>query len=196
MLFKKNFLKTIKLISNTEITLTVKGSGTQRILNNNDAILKENGNPDNYILGHIPSRILVNEGQIEGTNYWVDDLSEEINNITIIWDYPLTNSSSMFINLENITDIYFTEFDTSKVVSMDNMFRNCTSITKLDLSVFDTSLFTRMDNMFAFCEKLNDLKVSSFNTTSVINMNSLFLYCRSLYYLDITNFKTTSCKDI
>ena len=193
---KRISLKTIKLIFNTEITLTVNGSGTQRILNNNDAIIKENGNPDNYIFGHKPSRILVNEEQIEGTNYWVDDLSEEINNITIIWDYPLTNSSSMFINLENITDIYFTEFDTSKVVSMDNMFRNCTSITKLDLSGFDTSLVTRMDNMFAFCEKLKDLKVSSFNTTSVINMNSLFLYCRSLYYLDITNFKTTSCKDI
>lgn len=145
-----------------------------------------------YIFHNIPSKILVNEEQINETNYWVDNLTGKENNITLIWNYTLTNCSSMFMHLENVTNIYFIKFDTSQVVTMDNMFKNCTSITKLDLSNFDTSSVKSMNHMFGYCSSLNKLNLSSFNTTSVLDMGFMFLYCSRLYYLDITNFDTSS----
>ena len=171
-----------KLLYNSEIILTIKGSGTQRILSDN--------------FGHIPSQILVNENEINEIKYYVDNLSDDINNITLVWNYSLTNCSHMFHNLENITNIYFTNFNTSQVEYMDYMFSSCISITKLDLTSFDTSSVKNMSRMFYYCLELTLLDISTFNTKSVLDMSYMFCYTITIRSINLTSFDTSSVTDI
>ena len=47
------------------------------------------------------------------------------------------------------------------------MFRNCYSLTQLDVSNFNTSKVTSMNAMFSGCSGLTSLDLSSFNTSKI-----------------------------
>ena len=79
-----------KINKNSVITLTVKGTGRQQILN-------ENFSP-------LPSEILINN-ETQSQNSYVDNLTLNETIITMKWNFSLTNCSKMFFGESNITKI-------------------------------------------------------------------------------------------
>lgn len=104
-----------------------------------------------------------------------------------------TDSSSMFINHNNITSVRFDNIDTSNVENMKDMF-TCTFVTSLDLSSFDTSKVTTMEEMFSYCNRLTSLNLSSFDTSNVENMRNMFIECTGLTSLDLSSFDISNVK--
>jgi len=119
-------------------------------------------------------------------------VEDDENNITMRWNYSLTNCDFMFYELSNITKINLSQFDTSKVSSMISMFDGCTSLTLIDLNNLNTSLVENLDSLFNECISLISLDLSSFDTSKVTDMQFMFSGCNSLISLNIKNFKTSS----
>ncbi len=111
-------------------------------------------------------------------------------------DYRLESAFTMFATCTALTDIDFTNFNTSNVKTMSGMFYSCRSLTALDLSSFITDQVTDMSLMFFDCSALTSLNISSFNTASVTNMSGMFGDCSSLQQLNLSNFNTASVTDM
>ena len=79
-----------------------------------------------------------------------------------------------FYECKNLTDVDFTNLDTSAVTDMYGMFESCSALTNLDVSSFDTSAVTDMRWMFNGCSSLTRLDVSSFDTSAVTDMGHMF----------------------
>ena len=164
-----------ELKATQEINVTVIGTGQQKILNN-------------VYFHDRPSQLLVNGITQSSANYYVYNLTQNINIITIRWDYNLTTCNSMFYKLDNIIDFDFSNFDTSQVINMDAMFRNMKSLKILDLRHFNTSSVSSMANMFSGCTSLVSLNLNNFNTSLVTNFNNMFDSCNKLIYLNLNSF--------
>ena len=201
------------VISDSEIRITIKGNGTQYILNNKN--YSYNGFSLQFT--NLPSEILINRNKIDNIDYIITNLTGIENNITMKWNKSLINCNVMFYNLTNITKIDLSDFDSSHVTSMISMFKycktleslkignfntssindmeslfyGCKSLISLDLSNFDTKLVTNMANMFYECESLTSLNISNFNTSSISNMYSMFYQCNKLVFLDLSKFDTS-----
>ncbi|MCQ2819119.1 MAG: BspA family leucine-rich repeat surface protein [archaeon] len=91
----------------------------------------------------------------------------------------------------NLSLIDFTNFDTSNVIDMNKMFLNCSSLTSVDVSMFDTSNVINMSHMFSGCSSLSELDLNNFNTKKVTNMSHMFSGNCALISLKITNFNTS-----
>ena len=98
----------------------------------------------------------------------------------------------MFAGFSALTNLAFSNFNTSNVTNMNAMFGGCRNLTSLDLSNFNTSKVTNMSSMFSACLQLSSLDLSNFNTGSVIDMSSMFKNCYYLPSLNISNLNTTS----
>ena len=111
-----------------------------------------------------PDQIYVN-GIIQ--NYSIDkkvlNLSETINNITMVWNNNLEYSYFMFYNLKNIIKVDLSKFDASKITRMFGMFSDCTSLTSIDFTNFDTSSVTDMWGMFYNCKLLTSINLGNLN---------------------------------
>jgi len=176
-----------KLNFYSEISITIKGKGTQQILSNFTDFC-------GYHLinfNTLPDIILVNGNNQETISKYIDNLEEEYNNITMIWNNDLTDCNGMFYKLSNIINFDFSKFNGKNLIDLRCMFYGCESITSLDISNFDTSLVTDMDSMFNGCKKLTSLNLYNFNTSNVIMMNSLFGDCYNLKTLNISSFDTS-----
>ena len=88
------------------------GNDTQQILNTETVILGEGDLAPNYTFNITPSEILVNGEKVNYIDYYVYNLTLEINNITIKFNQTLTNCNVMFSGLSNISNITFIHFDT------------------------------------------------------------------------------------
>ena len=172
-----NSNKMNKLIYNSEIVLTIRGTDQQQIL------YKQ--------FSKKPSEILVNGDKIDIIDFYVYNLTFEENNITIKFNETLTNCDRMFYRLSNITKIAFNTFDFSGT-SMKYMFSGCENLISLDLNHFFTSTVTDMKNMFKDCINLISLDLSKFDTSSVQYMDSMFSNCKNLKILDISHFSTSN----
>ena len=186
MNFKKNgfniiLIYLLNIISLSEISLIIKGIGSQKILSNLELLLSQI-----YINGYL---------QNSSVNM-VYELTEEENDIKMIWNNDIENCDSMFYSLTNIIKVDLSKFDSSKVTIMKNMFTDYISLTSIILDNFDTHLVNNMDSMFYNCKSLTSLNLTSFDTSSVINMEKMFAYCISLETLNLSNFKTTSTTDM
>jgi len=166
-----------KLESISKIALKANEIGMQSILNKS--------------FRPLPNKILVNGKEIDKVDYQIN-LTEENSLIELFWNETITNCHEMFAEMSNISEINFTDFDTSKVKDMSNMFMNCKSLEELDLSSFDTSNVIDMSKMFFKCTNLKNLHINNFKTEKVTNMERMFEYCMNLEYLDIHNFDTLS----
>ena len=145
----------------------------------------------NNIKVPIPDEIYIND-KIKGislNNITVDNIENEIK---LVWFNKFNTCYSMFENISNITEIDFSQFDSSDVIDMQYMFYNCTSLQLLNLSNLNTSNVISMSYMFAYCISLTSLNVSSFDTSKVQSMKAMFSACHSLESLDISNFNTES----
>ena len=166
-----------QLESTSKIALKVNEIGMQSILNKS--------------FRPLPNKILVNGKEIDMVDSQIN-VTDTNSVIELFWNETITNCSEMFAEMSNISEINFTDFDTSKVTDMSNMFMNCKSLKELDLSSFDTSNVMDMSKMFYNCINLNNLHINNFKTEKVTNMERMFEYCMSLENLDMHNFNTLS----
>ena len=145
---------------------------------------------------NLPSTMIVNGNiQYNITNY-AYSLVEGKNNVTMIWNYDFTSCEEMFYNLSNINEIYFKNFESSKINNMKNMFYKCSSLTYLDLNNFDVSLVTTMEKTFSNCDSLVSIEFTNFNTSSLRIIDSMLYDCTSLEKIDINVFDTSSVKSM
>lgn len=126
------------------------------------------------------------------------------------------NGDGMFRDDSKLDTVNFSDFDTSKITSMNFMFLN-TAFEKLDLSGFNTSQVTKMsgtfdgtgnlktldlsnfdtrqvtDMSFLFYNSgVSDVNLSSLNTSNVTNMMQMFLGAKNLTKLDLSSFNTSN----
>lgn len=98
---------------------------------------------------------------------------------------------SFFSGMTSLTNINFTNLDTSLTKGMERLFYDCILLENLDLSSFDTSNVTSMLKAFSRCKSLTNLNLSSFNTRKVTNMKNMFELCQKLTLLSLSNFDTS-----
>ena len=101
----------------------------------------------------------------------------------------------MLFNCKSLTSINFSNFNTSKMKSMDFLFYNCILLKELDLSNFITNNVEKMNCMFSYCVSLTSLNLSNFNTSQVSIMYYMFKNCSSLKKLEISSLKVPKLND-
>ena len=173
-LLKKNLRN---LNSNDVITLIVKGAGEYK------SFLST--------LVTIPNKVTIN-GIVQDYPIINCLLTDPVNTIILSWDAPLTTCENMFYALDIILSIDFSEFDSSKVTSMNSLFSGCINLKTIKLKNLDTSSVKDMSNMFYGCISLTSLDLSNFNTSQVISMRNMFNNCTSLISVDLSSFNTSS----
>ena len=133
----------------------------------------------------------------DNSNYapWHED-SASIKTVSFKDVIKPVSTAIWFYECKNLTDVDFTNLDTSAVTSMCFMFKDCNSLTSLDVSSFDTSAVMSMEDMFCGCSSLTSLDLSSFNTSAVTSMYYMFSYCSSLTSLDLSSFDTSAVTDM
>ena len=185
----------IKVNSYFEINLTIIGNGTQPIIYYNKSNLKLFDKFNNYIIDK-PDEIYVNDLFYDDTDdyYSVNNLKDEINNITIRWNHRIKDCNSMFYGLNTIINIDFSNFDTSDVTYMGYMFYGCSSLTSLNLNNFNTSKVNNMIYMFYECKNLVSLNISNFDTPKLNYMGRMFYGCNKLESINLINFNTSNIK--
>ena len=94
ILSKQTKIKNMNLIN--EITIIIKGTGTQRILGENAVT---------------PSQLYVNN--YAQTASKTISISSQPNTVRMVWNSPLTSCNSMFYGLANILQIDLSKFDSS-----------------------------------------------------------------------------------
>ena len=157
-----------KLNTISEITLTIQGDGYQYILNPQSII--------GYTFNCIPSEVLIN-GELQNfQDSFEYYMPFEISLVSIKWNYSLIYCDAMFYGMTNITEIYFSYFDSSQVKSMYKMFSGCTNLLSINLNKLDTSLVTDMRDIFYLCKSLTSLDITSFNTSLIDNIYGVFSY--------------------
>ena len=77
-------------------------------------------------------------------------------------------------------DIKNIDFDVKEVEEMVGMFQNCYSLINLNLSQFNTTKVTSIDFMFSDCHNLENLSLDTFNTLSCNSFNNTFDNCTKL----------------
>lgn len=107
----------------------------------------------------------------------------------------VTTCEQMFyqFKVNNYTTLDLSNFDTSKVITMNNMFANASNITEINLTgKFKTDNVTNMQNMFRYCSNISNIDLSNFNTSKVTTMQWMFYSCVGLTELDLSNFDTSN----
>ena len=125
---KKLNLKTIYNLNYfSEIHLVIKGSGEQKLLYDSFSIE--------------PSEVLVNEIKDDSCKK-ICNLPEEINNVTLRFNREINSCYRMFYSLINLIEMDLSNFDFSKVTSMNSMFGDCKKSFK--------NKFWKNENFFSF----------------------------------------------
>ena len=163
----------------SNITLKIKGNGTKNILGHESGA--------SFSSGSYPKYIYINN-VLQNTRTYSYDFTEEENDVKLVWENSINNGFCMFRCCTDITEIDFTNFDSSEITWMDSMFYGCTSLTSINFSNFDASFVVSMEHLFYNCYSLIYLDLTNFNTTSVRRMNEMFYGCSSLTSLDLSNF--------
>ena len=124
------------------VILKIKGTGLKKVFN---------GVTKSY-----PNKILINEEEQNSisTNYDFPSSLNDQNIVKLIWNNIVDDCYNMFYGCSDITEIDFSNFETSEVTYMNSMFRYCSSLTSLDLSHFNISLVWCIEYMFYGCSKL------------------------------------------
>lgn len=138
-----------------------------------------------------------NDNWIPWDGVWNSDLAESIKKVSFRGKViGKGRICCLFRDLTNVTEIDFTNFDTSQSTDFNQLFCGCNSLKSLDLSGFDTRNVTDMGNMFYGCESLKSLDLSNFNTKKVENMAYMFMFCNNLTDLNISSFNTSNVTDL
>ena len=87
-------------------------------------------------------------------------MTNEENNLTLIWNSTLDNCNTMFYALGNIVTVDLSNFDSSQVKVMTYMFYDCISLTSINFNNFITTSVKDIGRMFYNCISLTTLNLS------------------------------------
>ena len=114
------------LVKISEVKLKIIGTGNIKILS------------DSFFNCYNKCEIYINDSlQNISSNEYYFNSSENLHEIKIIWKNTIRSANSMFAKCNNITEIDFSNFNSSLVTSMKKMFYDCISLTSLNLSSFN-----------------------------------------------------------
>ena len=162
------------------ITLKIKGIGFKQVFSSNSDFTYNNYPKEVYINGNKQSSV------INSYNFTQTD-----NCIELVWYNLISNLKRMFSGCSDITEIDFSNFDTTQIIQMNYMFYGCSSLTSLNIDNFDTSQVTFIHYMFYNCSSLASLNLSNFDTSKVEKMYYMFYGCSSLTSLNLSHFQTS-----
>lgn len=117
---------------------------------------------------------------------------KKINNIENLHMENSTSMYYMFYNCKNLETLNVSNFETSKVNTMQCAFAHCESLQSLDLSNFNTQNVTILFRMFESMHNIDSLDLSGFNTKKVNNMAWMFLHCHNLKNVNFGNIDTSN----
>ena len=88
--------------------------------------------------------------------YYVYNLINDLNNITLQYNHLLSSCNSMFYSLNNITKAELSKFDISKLTDMGCMFESSSSLEFINLQNqnFKTSSVSNLAYFEGFCNSL------------------------------------------
>jgi surface protein len=178
----------IRSNSYCQIDIKINGQGDQDILFQYSI---QNYDGESIEFYYSPDEIYINDILQNYTGKRVKNLTNEINNISMIFHTKLLYLTGMFANLNKITEIDFSKCDTSLVTNMEFTFYKCSSLVLLNLDNFNTSSVNSLICAFQECSSLKNLNLDYFDTSSVTNMIAVFKGCSSLTSLKLSNFKTS-----
>ena len=183
--FSKKPIKIRKIISFSQITLTINGTGNLYILT---SITTSGQTYDD----ELPNEIIVNgNSQNDKENRKIAyNLTKKENIVILKWNNSLTNCGNMFKNLTNIIKADLSKFDSSKVTSMLSMFYGCSNLISIDLSNLNTSKVQNLRSMFNNCISLISLDLSNFDTSSATSIYHMLMGCKSLIYVNLLSFNS------
>ena len=188
IVFKPNILFLYLIIifikvKSSIINIKVNGTGRQQIINSQN---------DGFNI--IPNKIYVNDILQNYTGFYVEDLTNDINYITIEWndETKIYNFHKMFYKLENIIAVDLIDIKSNSVSNTIQMFRGCKNLISISFGEFNTSSIADMSQMFDGCENLVYLNLNNFDASSCTSMWRIFYNCNSLISLNLNNIKLKS----
>ena len=176
LLFNLNFEKNARILQNNEykIQLVIQGNGEQNLLSD--------------FFSDLPQKVLVNGDESRCSNRC--NLTEEKNNITLIFYSELSICENMFNGLENILEVDLSNIDIS-CRNMDYMFNNCTNLEKITFGNINNEIDS-IKSIFYGCSKLQSLNLLDFVFSEITEMSKMFYGCSSLKYLNLYSYSVTS----
>ena len=178
-------------LAESRITIKLKSSGEQTIINN-DLIRVGGQYPDEIHIKNDTTYRIINY-----TSHIINLQTNE-NTIIMVWNnYTANNTRNMFRGCINIIEINLTEFNIdSKIISAGMMFYNCKSLTSVVFGKFGGSELRWIDQLFSYCSSLVYVDLSNFDTSGVTMMNRMFKGCTNLKSINLLNFDTSQVQNM
>ena len=166
--------------NNSEITIAFQNTGNNIFISNS------------YSINLIES-IRVNGNDICDITTRTCQIKSQTKHITLKFKNSIINTcKNMFNDLNNITEIDMSNFDSSQVTSMYHMFYSAKNLKKITFGNMDTSLVQNMEGLFYLCLQLEFIDISNFVTSSVTNMKRMFFCCHELKSITFPKIFNTS----
>ena len=181
-----------KNISNHKNLRKLQGSNYISIIINGP---KENVRVVSDKFTKIPQHIYL-DGTDLGSKNSITLEKEGPNEIILSWNENIDTCYNLFYNCTDIVSIDLSNFDSSKITTMNSMFSGCTSLDSMNLENFNTTSSKNMISMFKNCKSLTSLDLSNFDIKQVTNLNSMFMGCSSIESLDLSKFDTSRVKNM
>ena len=133
------------------------------------------------------------------TNYYT-----KISNYSTITSLPTENANyivealphvyscyNMLLGCSSLRNIYFFNWDTSKITNVESMFANCKSLGRyIFMNLLDFSNVTNMRNTFSECSSIKIIYTPTF-TSKVTDVYGLFNGCSTLYRVNLSDSDTS-----
>ena len=115
------------------------------------------------------------------TTIWPwDNLRPQVKNVDIQSEIKVTNTSSMFAQMPQLSSISGLNNFTDKIEYMNSMFSGDSSLTSIDADQLKLDSVIQCAYMFDGCKQLESLNVSNWNVGNVKNFSSMFAGCTNL----------------
>ena len=112
---------------------------------------------------------------------------------TTDWDTSKVQTmEEMFYKCFALENLDVSNWNVSNVTSFSKTFCRCDSIKELNVTSWDVSKAETMEELFTSCAKVSELDVSNWNVSNVTNMEFMFMACMSLEYLDLSNWNVSN----
>lgn len=138
----------------------------------------------------------------QDSSYLLGGGKNQLNNLAEVEFYNFNTSKvmdmeGMFLWASGLTHIDVSHFDVSNVTNMESMFRDCENLEEIDLSSWYTPKLKNMYQMFTYCERATSITFGpNFSTENVASMNRSFMGCFKLESLDLKGFNTSKVTDM
>ena len=153
----------VSLCVNPFITLTIK-KGNNTFINNKFKI---------YLY-----QVYINDINMETIETYYN-YTEVNNTVKLIFKSKIKNCDQMFFNCNNITEIDFTNFDSSEITKLSQTFKNCHQLISINLSNWDVSKVTDINGLFHNCYSITSIELPNFKNSNITAMQNTFLKCQN-----------------